>query len=149
MSNLEEVKVTGTSVKAVFGFDGMTVQGGQLRKLKRLTLHNLSQLTSLWKGPSELLCHLQVLWLEDCNGLEKVIGGQTEENRVAEAPQRITLPRLTTLTLQLLPHLTDFYTQEAYLHCPELRGLHKQDCERLRTNLSDYHSDQEIQEKSS
>ncbi|KAG5591763.1 hypothetical protein H5410_042277 [Solanum commersonii] len=177
MSNLEEVKVTGTSINAVFGFDGITFQGGQLRKLKRLTLHNLSQLTSLWKGPSELvmfhrlevvkvsqcenlryifpytvcdyLCHLQVLWLEDCSGLEKVIGGNTDENGVHEVPESITLPRLTTLTLQRLPHLTDFYTQEAYLSCPELQRLHKQDCKRLRTNLSDYHSDQEIQEKSS
>nr|BAD16724.1 CC-NB-LRR protein [Solanum tuberosum] len=177
MSNLEEVKVTGTSINAVFGFDGITFQGGQLRKLKRLTLLNLSQLTSLWKGPSELvmfhrlevvkvsqrenlryifpytvcdyLCHLQVLWLEDCSGLEKVIGGHTDENGVHEVPESITLPRLTTLTLQRLPHLTDFYTQEAYLRCPELQRLHKQDCKRLRTNLSDYHSDQEIQEKSS
>ncbi|KAH0642487.1 hypothetical protein KY290_034072 [Solanum tuberosum] len=172
MPNLEEVKVTGTSINAVFGFDGITFQGGQLRKLNRLTLQNLSQLTSLWKGPSELvmfhrlevvkvsqcenlryifpyavsdyLCHLQVLWLEDCSGLEKVIGGHTDE-----VPESITLPRLTTLRLQRLPHLTDFYTQEAYLRCPELQRLHKQDCKRLRTNLSDYHSDQEIQEKSS
>ncbi|WMV42695.1 hypothetical protein MTR67_036080 [Solanum verrucosum] len=177
MPNLEEIKVTGTSINSVFGFDGITFQGGQLRKLKRLTLQNLSQLTSLWKGPSELvmfhrlevvkvsqcenlrfifpytvcdyLCHLQVLWLEDCSGLEKVIGGHTDENGVHEVPESITLPRLTTLRLQRLPNLTDFYAQEAYLHCPELQRLHKQDCKRLRTNLSDYHSDQEIQEKSS
>ncbi|XP_055822146.1 uncharacterized protein LOC129890668 [Solanum dulcamara] len=175
--NLEEVQVTGTSIKAVFGFDGLTVHGGQLRKLKKLTLHNLSQLTNLWKGPSELvmfhrlevvkvsqcenlryifpyavcdyLCHLQVVWLEDCSSFEKTIGGHTDENGVHEVPESITLPRLTTLRLRLLPHLTDFYIQEAYLRCPELQRLHKQDCERLRTNLSDYYSDQEIQEKKS
>lgn len=174
MPNLEQVQVTGTWIKAVFGFDGITIQGGQLRKLKRLTLHNLSQLTSLWRGPSELvmfhrlevvkvsqcenlryifpyavcdyLCHLQELWLEDCSSLEKVIGGHTYEN---DAPESIMLPRLNTLRLRLLPHLTDFYAQETYLHCPELQRLHIQACKRSRTNLSDYRSDQEIQEKSS
>lgn len=114
MPNLEEIKVTGTSINAVFGSYGITFQGGQLRKLKRMTLQNLSQLTSLWKGPSELvmfhshrlevvkvsqcenlryifpyavcdyLCHLEELWLEDCSGLEKVIGGHTDENGVPE-----------------------------------------------------------------
>ncbi|KAK4364987.1 hypothetical protein RND71_016345 [Anisodus tanguticus] len=173
MPNLENVQVIGSSIKAVFGFEGITVQGGQLRKLKRLTLQNLPQLTSLWKGHSEIvmfhrlevvkvskcenlryifpytvcdyLCHLEELWLEDCSSLEKVIGGHKDH----EVPESISLPRLSTLTLRLLPRLTDFYAQEAYLCCPELQRLHKQDCQRLRTNLSDFHSDQEIQEKRS
>ncbi|KAJ8555428.1 hypothetical protein K7X08_012924 [Anisodus acutangulus] len=173
MPNLEDVQVIGSSIKAVFGFEGIKVQGGQLRKLKRLTLQNLPQLTSLWKGHSEIvmfhrlevvnvskcenlryifpytvcdyLCHLEELWLEDCSSLEKVIGGHRDH----EVPESISLPRLSTLTLRLLPRLTDFYAQEAYLRCPELQRLHKQDCQRLRTNLSDFHSDQEIQEKRS
>ncbi|KAK4730227.1 hypothetical protein R3W88_023215 [Solanum pinnatisectum] len=149
-SNLEEVKVTGTSVKAVFGFDGITVQGGQLRKLNRLTLQNLSQLTSLWKGPSELVMfhRLEVVKVSQCENL-RYIFPYAVSDYLYEVPESITLPRLTTLRLQRLPHLTDFYTQEAYLRCPELQRLHKQDCKRLRTNLSDYHSDHEIQEKSS
>ncbi|KAJ8531320.1 hypothetical protein K7X08_026754 [Anisodus acutangulus] len=165
MPNLEEVHAKGTSIEAVFGFEGLTVQGGQLRKLKRLILEYLSQLTSLWKGPSEIvmfhrlevvkvsqcdklrhifpysicnfLCHLQVLWLEDCSKLEKVI--------VHETPEDMILPRLRDLVLGNLPCLTDFYTQEASLCCPELQRLNVKDCQRLETNLSDYHSDQDIQ----
>ncbi|XP_059275115.1 probable disease resistance protein At4g27220 [Lycium ferocissimum] len=173
MSNLEEVHATGNSIKVVFGFEGLTVRGGELRKLKRLILHNLSQLTSLWKGTTELvmfhrlevvklsqceklkyifpysvcdfLCHLQVLWLEDCSSLEQVIGDHKDGNGVHEAPEDMILPRLRDLVLGNLPCLTHFYTQKAYLRCPELQRLHVKDCQRLRTNLSDYHSDQEIQ----
>lgn len=32
----------------------------------------------------DYLCHLEELWLEDCSGLEKVIGGHTDENGVPE-----------------------------------------------------------------
>ncbi|KAH0649350.1 hypothetical protein KY285_034598 [Solanum tuberosum] len=174
MPNIEEIQTTGNSIEAVFRFEGLTVQGGQLRKLKRLILQNLSQLTTLWKGPSEIvifhrlevvkvsrcqklkyifpysicdfLCYLQVLWLEDCKSLEQVIGDNRDENRVHAAPQDIILPRLRDLVLGNLPCLTDFFTRKASFRCPELKRLYKKDCKRYRTSLSNYHSDQEIQQ---
>ncbi|KAK4340823.1 hypothetical protein RND71_039324 [Anisodus tanguticus] len=74
MPNLEEVHAKGTSIEAVFGFEGITVQGGQLRKLKRLILENPSQLTSLWKGPSEIVMfhRLEVVKVSQCDKLRHI-----------------------------------------------------------------------------
>ncbi|WMV42693.1 hypothetical protein MTR67_036078 [Solanum verrucosum] len=48
-SNLEEVKVTGTSVKAVFGFDGTTVQGSTLARLCSGEISGKQGLVSQWR----------------------------------------------------------------------------------------------------
>ena len=131
MNNLEILKITGNSIKEVFEFEGLQEGRRYLERFKELRLDNLSQLTSIWKGPAQLadfrnvkgLLKLDELWVEDCSDLDEIIqkdGGITFV--------KIAFPQLKTLALQNLAHLVNFYDANSSLECPFMEHLHVRDC---------------------
>ncbi|KAM3741872.1 hypothetical protein ACB098_07G030200 [Castanea mollissima] len=165
LNNLEILKVTGNSIKEVFGFEGLEEGRRYLERLKELRLDNLSQLASLWKGPcqfadfrnvkivivikcnklkflfspcmSQGLLQLEELWVEDCSDLDAII--QKDGGITLD---KITLPRLKTLALQNLALLVNFYDGNSSLEFPFLEHLHVRACPNFRT--SDFHSSKQV-----
>ncbi|XP_075672655.1 putative disease resistance protein At4g27220 [Castanea sativa] len=165
LNNLEILKVTGNSIKEVFGFEGLEEGRRYLERLKELRLDNLSQLASIWKGPcqfadfrnvkivivikcnklkflfspcmSQGLLQLEELWVEDCSDLDAII--QKDGGITLD---KITLPRLKTLALQNLALLVNFYDGNSSLEFPFLEHLHVRACPNFRT--SDFHSSKQF-----
>ncbi|XP_075672654.1 putative disease resistance protein At4g27220 [Castanea sativa] len=165
LNNLEMLKVTGNSIKEVFGFEGLEEGRRYLERLKELRLDNLSQLASIWKGPcqfadfrnvkivivikcnklkflfspcmSQGLLQLEELWVEDCSDLDAII--QKDGGITLD---KITLPRLKTLALQNLALLVNFYDGNSSLEFPFLEHLHVRACPNFRT--SDFHSSKQV-----
>ncbi|KAF3959905.1 hypothetical protein CMV_015328 [Castanea mollissima] len=165
LNNLEILKVTGNSIKEVFGFEGLEEGRRYLERLKELRLDNLSQLASIWKGPcqfadfrnvkivivikcnklkflfspcmSQGLLQLEELWVEDCSDLDAII--QKDGGITLD---KITLPRLKTLALQNLALLVNFYDGNSSLEFPFLEHLHVRACPNFRT--SDFHSSKQV-----
>ncbi|KAM4087904.1 hypothetical protein ACB094_07G031000 [Castanea mollissima] len=165
LNNLEILKVTGNSIKEVFGFEGLEEGRRYLERLKELRLDNLSQLASIWKGPcqfadfrnvkivivikcnklkflfspcmSQGLLQLEELWVEDCSDLDAII--QKDGGITLD---KITLPRLKTLALQNLALLVNFYDGNSSLEFPFLEHLHVRACPNFRT--SDFRSSKQV-----
>lgn len=166
--NLEKLHANGnSSIKEIFGFEGLEAGQLYLGKLEDLRLDNLAELTSVWKGPIQFakfsnlkfvtatkceklmslfsqsmaqdLVQLEDLWVEDCLKIEEII----EQNR-GIAVEKITLPKLKTLALQNLDALCSFYLGD--LECPSLELLYVSGCPRFGTATHEFNSSKQVLE---
>ncbi|KAJ9689354.1 hypothetical protein PVL29_014840 [Vitis rotundifolia] len=190
LENLEVLDVSGNSLEDIFRSEGLGKEQILLRKLREMKLDKLPQLKNIWNGPAELaifnklkiltviackklrnlfaitvsrcLLQLEELWIEDCGGLEVIIGedegeasssNMSHKSRVKEivekqkdeAMEKIILPQLKNLSLQNLPLLTGFYSGFASIQCPSLEQLHTQDCPLFRATTDEFHSRKQVQ----
>ena len=189
LENLEVLDVSGNSLEDIFRSEGLGKEQILLRKLREMKLDKLPQLKNIWNGPAELaifnklkiltviackklrnlfaitvsrcLLQLEELWIEDCGGLEVIIGedkGEASSNmshksrvkeivekQKEEAMEKIILPQLKNLSLQNLPLLTGFYSGFASIQCPSLEQLHTQDCPLFRATTDEFHSRKQVQ----
>ncbi|KAK9911638.1 hypothetical protein M0R45_035534 [Rubus argutus] len=153
----------GVLLEYVFGYEGLEPEQMVLTKLREITLCYLVNLISIWNGPApyqvfrnlkslalrgchklksvfpssvaECLGQLELLWVEECSGLETVIESwETDINEVV-------IPQLKDIYLSSLLQLTGIYSDIRgipIIHkvfCPSLEHLYVYGCPKL-SNLA-------------
>ncbi|XP_044462367.1 uncharacterized protein LOC123193436 isoform X1 [Mangifera indica] len=101
-----------------------------LKKLKSLKINNCNNLRYIFTH-SILLCLVQLQEIEakNCALIKEVIKKEGEKDRVSD---KIVIPRLNSVTLELLPNLTSFYSGSSILECPPLKTIIIKDCQKVQ-----------------
>ncbi|GLT32634.1 hypothetical protein SLA2020_072870 [Shorea laevis] len=104
--------------------------------LKHLRVRGCSKLKKLF--PCELLQgqglqNLEAISVEECNGMEEIIGWEEEEEgNQTTTPILITLPRLRRLELGDLEQLKRICPERGVMVCGSLNSISMYDCEKLK-----------------
>ncbi|GKV45002.1 hypothetical protein SLEP1_g52137 [Rubroshorea leprosula] len=103
--------------------------------LKDLSVFYCAKLKKLF--PCELLQgqslqNLEKIDVQECLGMEEIIGWEEEEERNQTTTRSITLPKLRILRLKFLPELRRIYPEGGAMVCESLNAFEIRRCEKVK-----------------
>ncbi|XP_044486366.1 uncharacterized protein LOC123211639 [Mangifera indica] len=137
LRNLETLEVRNHhSLKDLFDIKGKTLKNSKeailgFSHLKSLKVHNCSSLRYIFT-PSIILGldQLQEIEVKNCALIEEIIIKDEGKKGVND---KIFIPQLNSIVLELLPDLTNFYSGTNYLECPSLKSITIANCPKIET----------------
>ncbi|KAJ0098521.1 hypothetical protein Patl1_21935 [Pistacia atlantica] len=137
LKNLETLEVSNChSLKDLFDIDGQTLKNNEeeilgFNNLKSLKVHNCGSLRYLFT-PSIILGldKLQVIEVKNCDLIEEIIMKDEEQNANID---KIIIPHLKSIVLELLPNLVNFYSGSNDLECPSLKSITIANCPKMES----------------
>ncbi|XP_044484324.1 uncharacterized protein LOC123210160 isoform X2 [Mangifera indica] len=137
LRNLETLEVRNHhSLKDLFDIKGKTLKNSKeeilgFNNLKSLKVHNCSSLRYMLTPSIILGLHqLKEIEVKNCALIEEII---TEDEGKKGAIDKIFIPHLNSIVLELLPDLTNFYSGTNYLECPSLKSITIANCPKIET----------------
>ncbi|XP_044486371.1 putative disease resistance protein RGA3 [Mangifera indica] len=136
LRNLETLEVRNYhSLEDLFDIKGKTVKNSKeeilgFNNLKSLKVHGCSSLRYIFTPAIILgLDQLQEIEVKNCALVEIIIKDEGKEGAI----DKIFIPYLSSIVLELLPDLTNFYSGTNYLECPSLKSITITNCPKMET----------------
>ncbi|XP_044484329.1 probable disease resistance protein At4g27220 [Mangifera indica] len=136
LRNLETLEVRNShSLKHLFDIKGKLLKSSKeeilgFNNLKTLKVHNCSSLRYMFTPIILGLDQLQEIEVKNCALIEEII---TKDEGKEGAIDKIFIPHLNSIVLELLPDLTNFYSGTNYLECPSLKSITIANCPKMET----------------
>ncbi|XP_044484332.1 uncharacterized protein LOC123210165 [Mangifera indica] len=137
LRNLETLEVRNYhSLEDLFDIKGKTIKNSKeeilgFNNLKSLKVHSCSSLRYIFTPAIILgLDQLQEIEVKNCALIEEII---TKDEGKEGAIDKIFIPHLNSIVLELLPDLTNFYSGTNYLECPSLKSITIANCPKMET----------------
>ncbi|XP_031280181.1 probable disease resistance protein At4g27220 [Pistacia vera] len=131
---LREIEVKDCkNLKEIFGEESKDHCGEDilgLNNLKSLKVYNCRSLRYIFTPIIWGLDQLQEIEVKNCGLIEEIITKDKEKKATID---KIIIPHLKSIVLEILPNLTNFYSGTNDLECPSLKSITIANCPKMET----------------